>query len=334
MSRLRVPVLLSALALLGVCAVTLAPSSGAQDLGSLRSRADAKRAAEGTLAADVARLTKLTARLQAQVAVVEHRRAEVGAELAQDRTRLASIRDDLRTERARTIRLRKRLTETQGVLAQRLVQLYKSPDADLVSVILNADDFSDLMDQAAFVERIGAQDKRIIDLVRSARAESRAAVAGLARDESHQEDITAAIQARSTALAGMSASLDARRAAYAQARAARTAALSATRSDRKHLEAEIGKIEARQASLAGASSGGPWAIPWAIVQCESGGQNLPPNFAGASGYYQFMVATWKGLGGSTPQAYLAPKAEQDRLAAKLWNGGRGASNWVCASLVG
>ena len=66
------------------------------------------------------------------------------------------------------------------------------------------------------------------------------------------------------------------------------------------------------------------------MQCESGGQNLPPNSAGASGYYQMLPSTWHGLGGSTPHAYQASKAEQDRLAAKLWAGGAGARNWVCA----
>ena len=80
--------------------------------------------------------------------------------------------------------------------------------------------------------------------------------------------------------------------------------------------------------------GGPWAIPWPVVQCESGGQNLPPNSATASGYYQITDDTWHGLGGSTKHAYQASKAEQDRLAANLWNGGSGASNWVCAVLVG
>ena len=88
------------------------------------------------------------------------------------------------------------------------------------------------------------------------------------------------------------------------------------------------------ASAAAVGPGGPWAIPWAIVQCESGGQNLPPNGAGASGYYQILPATWRGLGGSTPHAYQASKAEQDRLAAQLWAGGAGAHNWVCAGLVG
>jgi hypothetical protein len=46
-----------------------------------------------------------------------------------------------------------------------------------------------------------------------------------------------------------------------------------------------------------------------------------------------LPSTWKGLGGSTPHAYLASKAEQDRLAARLWAGGSGARNWVCAGLV-
>jgi Transglycosylase-like domain len=120
-------------------------------------------------------------------------------------------------------------------------------------------------------------------------------------------------------------------------RAARAEALAGTRAGRQAAESELNKLIAEREAAAqatAASSGGPWAIPWPIVQCESGGQNLPPNSAGASGYYQMLPSTWKGLGGSTPAAYQASKAEQDRLAAALWAGGAGAHNWVCASLVG
>ena len=74
-------------------------------------------------------------------------------------------------------------------------------------------------------------------------------------------------------------------------------------------------------------------IPWAIVQCESGGQNLPPNWAGASGYYQIIPSTWAAFGGSGPAAYLTSKAEQDRVASRIWDGGAGASNWDCAAIV-
>jgi hypothetical protein len=133
----------------------------------------------------------------------------------------------------------------------------------------------------------------------------------------------------------MAEGLRARRDTLARAHAARVAALSQVRAKRQAAERELDKLleEQRRAAMV-PGPGGPWAIPWPIVQCESGGQNLPPNFAGASGYYQFMPATWRGLGGSTPHAYQASKAEQDRLAAQLWAGGAGAHNWVCASLVG
>jgi hypothetical protein len=89
-------------------------------------------------------------------------------------------------------------------------------------------------------------------------------------------------------------------------------------------------------SLPGFSAGpdGPWAIPWDVVSCESGGQNLPPNYAGASGYYQFIPSTWRAMGGSTPEAYQASKEEQDRLAAKLWNMPGGPANWDCARMHG
>ncbi len=81
--------------------------------------------------------------------------------------------------------------------------------------------------------------------------------------------------------------------------------------------------------------GGPWVIPTPIVMCESGGQNLTPNSAGASGYYQIIPSTWALFGGTqyTQQAYQAPKSIQDLIAARIWNNGAGAHNWDCASMV-
>jgi len=81
---------------------------------------------------------------------------------------------------------------------------------------------------------------------------------------------------------------------------------------------------------------GRWAIPAAIVMCESRGENLPPNSAGASGFYQVIPSTWTAYGGAAyaSQAYLAAKSDQDRIAGRIWDGGAGASQWVCTGIVG
>jgi hypothetical protein len=80
---------------------------------------------------------------------------------------------------------------------------------------------------------------------------------------------------------------------------------------------------------------GPWAIPTVIVMCESGGRNLPPNYATASGYYQILTSTWLLFGGGqyAPQAYLAPKPIQDLIATRIWNG-PGPSQWDCTGITG
>ena len=46
-----------------------------------------------------------------------------------------------------------------------------------------------------------------------------------------------------------------------------------------------------------------------------------------------FLETWRLFGGTGPAAWQASKAEQDRVAARIWAGGAGAHNWVCASLV-
>jgi hypothetical protein len=146
------------------------------------------------------------------------------------------------------------------------------------------------------------------------------------------------------ALAGMDQLLQSKQAAVQQARATQAAALRATRAQSSRLQSQISKLEAQQAAAQAAMNGpavagspvptGGWAIPYSIVLCESGGQNLPPNSAGASGYYQIIPSTWSSFGGSGPAAYLASKAEQDAVATRIWNNGAGIGNWDCARIVG
>ncbi|HEU4657097.1 MAG TPA: transglycosylase family protein [Capillimicrobium sp.] len=312
--------------------------AGGATEGQLRQDVRESRAKEQALASAADRLGALEQRIGGDIAVLERRLADVRADLARSEARLGETRAELRAERARLARLRARLARGRVLLGRRLRELYETGRPDLVTIVLSSQGLSDLMERTEFLRRIQRNDEQIVERVRTARDETRRQAERLAGAEARQQEAVEAVRRQRDALEGMSAALQARRASLAAARAARLAALRDTRADRARAQKELDRLLAERAAAAQdtagpATSGGPWAIPWAIVQCESGGQNLPPNWAGASGYYQFMPATWRGLGGSTPHAYQASKAEQDRLAAQLWNGGAGADNWDCAALV-
>jgi hypothetical protein len=216
-----------------------------------------------------------------------------------------------------------------------LLSRYERGSPDLVTVVLDADGFPQLLETVDFLRRVQHANAQLLDEVRAARIDAARERRRLIVLERRQRLEAAAVRRRRDALAGIAAGLAARQAALSQAHAARVAALQRTRAGRRGAQRELNRLlAARRRAAMQSGPGGPWAIPWPVVQCESGGQNLPPNSATASGYYQITDDTWHGLGGSSHHAYQAPRAEQDRRAAQLWNGGAGASNWVCAVLVG
>jgi septal ring factor EnvC (AmiA/AmiB activator) len=318
--------------------------AGSQSESTLRDRIERGRERERALSGALAELDGLLARVRREVAIIQGRLDEVQADLVAAEARLADTRERLVAERVRLGRLRSRLAEGRATLAAQLVQSFKADRPDVVSFVLGSHDFADLIERVEFVERVEERNAVVIDRVRRARDETRRQAALLARLEVRQEEDAEAVERRRDALAAMRDGLAERQATLERIHAARADALAGTRARRRAAESSLRRLIAEReraaaqavpTSAGGPSPGpgGPWAIPWPIVQCESGGQNLTPNGAGASGYYQMLPETWRGLGGSTPHAYQAPKAEQDRLASALWAGGSGAHNWVCAELV-
>jgi septal ring factor EnvC (AmiA/AmiB activator) len=330
--RLHVPMLVLAVLAAALGAV---PAIGRQSEGDLRNRIDAQRNREQSLSSSVARLRRLERATAREVAILERRVAAVQTELSAAEAVLASTEQRRNRQRARALRLRARLRESREQLATLLRTRYTRGRPDIVTVVLHADGFAQLLETVDFVKRVQAQDQRILDTVQDARRDALTQRRVLTRLAEQRRVAAEAVRRRHAALATIAAGLQERRARLAAARRTRAALLRGTRADRRRAERSLTRLLAQRArALRAVGPGGPWSIPWPIVQCESGGQNLPPNSAGASGFYQFMPGTWRGLGGSTPHAYLAPKAEQDRLAAQLWAGGSGAHNWVCAALVG
>ena len=329
-----------------------ATSAGASSLGQLHSQLGAQQARQQSLTASIGSLNHLIASLDSQITLVENREATLSGELADDRAKLAHVQVQLTQERARLVVLRHRLATARVRLSRQLVGSYESAKPDLVSVVLNAHGFNDLLEQIDFLGRAEHAQQTVITATREAKAEADQAARRLAQLQRTDTQITQATAIQVRAVAGMNALLQSKQGALQSARGAQQSALAASRTRGAQLQTQIKHVEAQQAAAEaaarraaqapaptspnplGPTGGGGWAIPYAIVLCESGGQNLPPNSAGASGYYQIIPSTWKLFGGTGPAAYMASKAEQDAVASRIWRGGAGASNWVCAGIVG
>jgi septal ring factor EnvC (AmiA/AmiB activator) len=315
-------------------------------LGSAQSQLNGAEQRAQTLSGSVAALNSQVSSLGTQISLVQSREAAARQRLATDEQRLAATKGALARERRHLAHLRNVLDRAESALKAELVSQYEQPQQSVVSLLVDSSGFQQLVNGLQYLSRAKHQEQTIITVTRAARDGAQTAATRLITLQRNDAQAAGDASTRTNALAGMNALLNSRQAALAHEREAQAATLTASRARGAQLQAAVTTIQKQEAAAEaaartvtyapGASLGasGGWSIPYPIVLCESGGQDLPPNSAGASGYYQIMPATWRDFGGTGAAAYLAPKSEQDAVASRVWNNGAGASNWTCAGIVG
>ena len=207
----------------------------------------AKKKRERVLTSTIERYSRRIDVLEDDIATLRNRQATIEGELGRRRAELTTIQADLRRERGRIVRLRARLAEARIALAERLVHLYKADEPDLVTVVLEADGFADLLQRTEFMQRVSQQDARIIDRVRSARTEAAATEKKLDRSEARQRKVTAIVEARRHEVATIKGRLVDRSQQYQAVRTDKRQALVTTRADRKELEGHLVALEREEA---------------------------------------------------------------------------------------
>ena len=239
------------------------PQSRAASLGSKidqkRKAIEQKKGRERVLSTTVTRYSHKIGALQSDITVLQRKQVRIQSDLDAKRAELSRIQEELRQERIRLARLRARLAEARIALSGRLVELYKADKPDVVTVVLNADGFADMLDRTEFMQRVSDQDARIIDRVRTARADAKKTAAHLGVLEVRQTKIAAAIEARRDEVSRVRGQLVDRRDQFAAVRSDKATALASTRDSRKHLEGDLASLEAAnakvQAQIAAAQNG-------------------------------------------------------------------------------
>jgi murein DD-endopeptidase MepM/ murein hydrolase activator NlpD len=201
------------------------------------------------LSTDISGLTQRIDRLQGTVTTLQRREDAIQSDLDAKRAELQRTQDELRRVRARLIQLRARLRHARAVLADRLVELYKSDQPDIVSVVLDANGFADLLENGAYLQRIGEQDHAIITAVRDAKAQMDAAARRLGTLERRQQQITMEITARRNAVARVRIDVQGKRDAIDSVRDEKRRLLGSVRERAHDLHEDIQVMQDQQAKI-------------------------------------------------------------------------------------
>jgi peptidoglycan DL-endopeptidase CwlO len=310
------------------------PRSRAASIGGKidqkRKQIAAKKGRERVLSTTITRYSKRISSLQGEITGLQRKQVAIQGDLDAKRAELARIQESLRQERIRLARLRARLAEARVALAARLVELYKADKPDVVTVVLESDGFADLLERTEFMQRVSDQDARIIDRVRTARAEAKRTEARLDKLEERQARIAKAIEARRDAVARVKGQLVDRRDAFARVRSAKSTALASTRDDRQHLEGDLAALEREnakiQAQLAGAQNG---TAPTAAgpIRPGAGGLIWPVNGPIVSPFGMRWGRLHAGVDIAVPAGTPIRAAKSGRVILMGWTGGYG--NYTC-----
>ena len=291
-----------------------------------------KKSTERVLSTSIASYSSRIGDLQSDITRLSARQAAIQADLDAKLARLAAIQRDLRAERARLARLRARLAEARVLLARRLVDLYKADNPDVLTVVLNADGFADLLERSEFARRVGQQDRRIIRVVQAAKADAIATAKRLARLEDEARAIAEAIERRRDEVVQVKDTLVDRRDQYAVVRAKKQSALSGVRADRRDLEGDLQALEAQQARITAAlqrSAAGNGYNPSVAgpIRSGSGGLIWPVNGPIVSPFGQRWGRLHAGVDIAVPSGTPVRASAAGSVAIAGWVSGYG--NYVC-----
>jgi murein DD-endopeptidase MepM/ murein hydrolase activator NlpD len=241
-------------ATLAVVCVVLAggASAPAQDLKTQLDQKKAqlhhKHAREGVLSTTIQRLNDRITVLEGQVATLRNRVAIVSTELQRKEL-------ELRRDQRRLQALRGRLDRSLKALSQRLVAIYKSDQPDMLTVILNANGFDDLLTRYDYIRRIEQNDTAVATRVRDLRDQTRSTVQRVTTERD-------AIAARKAELVRTQAELQSQQSALASARADQQSALSQVKASAQNLEGDVSKLQDQiAAQIAAAQAASSPSVP-------------------------------------------------------------------------
>ncbi len=146
--------------------------------------------------------------------------------------------------------------------------MYETGTPDVLSVIVGADGYDELINRTEYLNRIHGMDEAVVGRVRELRDQVKRTVARLRTAKDRIEAARDAIAAEEQALASARSAVQQRQAALASARAGRVAALKKIEATEQDLDGDVAAIQAELAALLGETASAP--LPAGPIRYGSG----------------------------------------------------------------
>jgi murein DD-endopeptidase MepM/ murein hydrolase activator NlpD len=242
------------LALAGA-ALLLTPAATGQSLDgkidALRNQIDSEKQKEGVLSSEIASAGDGIESLEDDISSLTSEVSGLERELASHRSRLASLETRYKTQTRHLGRLERDHDIAQGILEQRLVDLYENGQTGTLEILLGVTSLGDLVQQLDFANDVGRQDRTIALRLQRLEGEMRAARKETAATRKEVAAQTAAIAEKTAAAQAARDSVIARQNALAAAVDEKQALLSDVKGALEDHEEDLDAMLAASAQLAG-----------------------------------------------------------------------------------
>jgi peptidoglycan DL-endopeptidase CwlO len=269
-TRLASAALVAAVAALVVLLCSAA--APAKDLESELNAKEAKlskvREREGVLTTTISHYRTKIERLTGEVAALRAEEAEAQARLDAKQAELDGAVAELDVAKKHLAVVREHLKRALVSLRERLVTIYETGTPDILSVLVEAGGYEELVNRTEYLNRIHGLDEAVVTRVRDLRDQVKRTVSRLRSAKNRIEAARDAIAAEEQALASARSAIQQRQGQLVSARRDREAALEEVNSVESELEGSVAEIQAEIAATLQSTSSAP--LPAGPVRYGSG----------------------------------------------------------------
>lgn len=229
---------LAALATLGA-----GPALAGQSQSQLEAGISASGAREGQLGSELRATASRAASFQGSIDALQGRLSALEASLRIERELLERLKSQLSAARGHLASLVTELAQDRKVLITQVVAAYESPPPSIVTAILEAHGFADLLERVDDLRAIGQENAQATSRVANARRAVALETKHLAGLFATRQRETTAVLVQRDEVARLHIELVDRQLPYLRARNSKSSQLAALRSHKRALEGELSKIQ-------------------------------------------------------------------------------------------